>query len=166
MSFSNSDENKKGLFTEINITPLTDIFLVLLIIMMVIAPSFQSVDNNINIPEINSGIAVEQKNAEIAVTKQGNYYINGRPISSDNLVKELVDLKSSLEKPEVVVKADTLTKSSEIQKIMKAAQEAQYAKLVLAGEPLSKKEQKSLEKSVQKTLPEKKSDIKDYDWDE
>ena len=35
-------------FNEINITPLTDIFLVLLIIMMVIAPSFQSVDQDIN----------------------------------------------------------------------------------------------------------------------
>jgi biopolymer transport protein ExbD/biopolymer transport protein TolR len=144
MAFSSSDENKK-LFTEINITPLTDIFLVLLIIMMVIAPSFQTIDTDINIPEINSGTAVEQKNAEISVTKQGHYYINGRPISSDNLVKELNDLKPTLEKPEVVVKADTETKSSEIQKIMKAAQEAEYAKLVLAGEPLTKKEQKKLE---------------------
>ena len=49
--------NKKSkLFTEINITPLTDIFLVLLIIMMVIAPTFQSMDNSISIPEINSGV--------------------------------------------------------------------------------------------------------------
>lgn len=48
--------NKKGkMFTEINITPLTDIFLVLLIIMMVVAPTFQSMDNAITIPEINSG---------------------------------------------------------------------------------------------------------------
>ena len=53
-------------FNEINITPLTDIFLVLLIIMMVIAPSFQTMDTDINIPEINSGVTVEQKNAEIA----------------------------------------------------------------------------------------------------
>ena len=81
MAFSSSND-KKTLFTEINITPLTDIFLVLLIIMMVIAPSFQSIDKDINIPEINSGIAVEQKNAEIAVTKQGNYFINGKPVSS------------------------------------------------------------------------------------
>ena len=113
--------------------------------MMVIAPSFQSVDQDINIPEINSGVAVEQKNAEISVTKQGHYYINGRPIKSENLVEELTQLKPTLEKPEVVVKADTDTKSSEIQKIMKAAQEAEYAKLVLAGEPLTKKEQKTLE---------------------
>ncbi|MBE7704937.1 MAG: biopolymer transporter ExbD [Cyanobacteria bacterium SIG29] len=165
MSFSSSNNNNKGIFTEINITPLTDIFLVLLIIMMVIAPSFQSVDQNINIPEINSGVAVEQKNAEISVTKQGNYYINGRPISPDNLLVELNELKPKLEKAEVVVKADTQTKSSEIQKIMKAAQSAQYSKLILAGEPLTKKEQKSLEQ--QKPVSKKTTvNPKDLDWDE
>lgn len=170
MSFSSNSGDKKGIFNEINITPLTDIFLVLLIIMMVIAPSFQSIDTDINIPEINSGITVEQKNAEISVTKHGKYYINGNPISVENLVKELTDLKPKLEKPEVVVRADALTKSSEIQKIMKAAQEAEYSKLILAGEPLSKKEQKALEeKSVQKTIDKKSSkpiNTQNYDWDE
>ncbi len=168
MAFSSSD-NKKTLFTEINITPLTDIFLVLLIIMMVIAPSFQSVDTDINIPEINSGVAVEQKNAEISVTKTGNYYINGRPISSDSLTAELTALKPALEKAEVVVKADTLTKSSEIQKIMKAAQDAEYGKLILAGEPLTKKEQRNLEKNaenVQSKAGSKPVETKDYNWDE
>ena len=169
MSFSSNSGNK-GIFNEINITPLTDIFLVLLIIMMVIAPSFQSIDTDINIPEINSGVAVEQKNAEISVTKQGKYYINGRPIVAENLVKELTDLKPTLEKAEVVVKADTETKSSEIQKIMKAAQEAEYSKLVLAGEPLTKKEQRSLEENaVQKPIEKKQSkqvNTQDYDWNE
>ncbi len=55
------DDEKRSTFNEINITPLTDIFLVLLIIMMVIAPSFQSMDNNIKMPEVNSGVAVEEK---------------------------------------------------------------------------------------------------------
>ena len=51
---------KKGkLFTEINITPLTDIFLVLLIIMMVVAPTFQSMDNAVDVPEVNNGINIE-----------------------------------------------------------------------------------------------------------
>ena len=169
MSFSSNSGDNKGIFNEINITPLTDIFLVLLIIMMVIAPSFQSIDQDINIPEINSGVAVEQKNAEISVTKQGHYYINGKPISSEDLVQELTNLKPTLEKPEVVVKADALTKSSEIQKIMKAAQSAQFSKLVLAGEPLTKKEQRELEqqKPVEKQDVKNKSvNTQDYDWDE
>ena len=163
MAFSSSSD-KKTLFTEINITPLTDIFLVLLIIMMVIAPSFQSIDKDINIPEINSGIAVEQKNAEIAVTKQGNYFINGKPVSPATLTEELINLKPSLEKAEVVVKADTLTKSSEIQNIMKAAQTAQYGKLIIAGEPLTKKEQKKLDNI--KKIDKQQTKTPDYNWDE
>lgn len=138
-------KGKDALFTEINITPLTDIFLVLLIIMMVVAPTFQSNDKSITVPEINSGVAIEQKNATVSVTKEGIMYINGKEISPENLTSELVAIKDSLEKKEVVVKADEKAKSSEIMKIMDSAKEAEYTKLILAGEPLSKKEQKKLE---------------------
>ncbi|MBS5860981.1 biopolymer transporter ExbD [bacterium] len=142
--------NKKGkMFTEINITPLTDIFLVLLIIMMVVAPTFQSMDNEISVPEINSGIAIEQKNATISITKDGQMYLNGTPVTEDQLTSELTALKETLEKPEVVVKADEKVKSSEIMKVMNAAQDAEYKKLIVAGEPLSKKEQKDLKENKQ-----------------
>lgn len=143
--------SKKGkLFTEINITPLTDIFLVLLIIMMVIAPSFQSIDNTITVPEINSGIAIEQNKAEIAITKEGLMFINGKQITPDQLVDELLAIRDMLEKPEVVVKADSQVKSSEIMQVMNASQDAEYKKLIVAGEPLSKKEQKELKKENSK----------------
>lgn len=136
--------NKGKMFTEINITPLTDIFLVLLIIMMVVAPTFQSMDNSISIPEINSGVAIEQKNATVSITKEGLIYLNGKEIKEQMLAQELADLKETLEKPEVVVKADEKVKSSKIMDVMNAAQSAEYKKLVVAGEPLSKREQKSL----------------------
>ncbi len=144
-----SSKNGK-LFTEINITPLTDIFLVLLIIMMVIAPTFQSMDNSISIPEINSGISIEQKNATVSITKEGLMFVNGKPTEPAALVSELLAIKSSLEKPELVVKADESVKSSEIMKVMNAAQEAEFKKLIVAGEPLSKKEQKNLENNSKK----------------
>lgn len=140
-----TNKGKDALFTEINITPLTDIFLVLLIIMMVVAPTFQSVDNSISVPEINSGIAIEQKNATISVTKDGIMYVNGKQIDPATLTSELLAIKDTLEKKEVVVKADEKAKSSEIMKIMNSAKEAEYAKLIVAGEPLSKKEQDQLE---------------------
>ena len=147
MAFSSN--NKGKLFTEINITPLTDIFLVLLIIMMVVAPTFQSMDNAITIPEINSGVAIEQKNATISITKDGQMYLNGTPITEEQLTEELVALKATIEKPEVVVKADENVKSAEIMKVMNAAQDAEYKKLIVAGEPLSKKEQKDLKENKQ-----------------
>lgn len=140
-------KGKDALFTEINITPLTDIFLVLLIVMMVVAPTFQSDDKSISMPEINSGISIEQKKATVSVTKDGKMFLNGKEIQPAALTSELVALKGTLEKKEVVVKADEKTKSSEILKIMDAAKEAEYTKLVVAGEPLSKKDQKKLEKS-------------------
>ena len=136
---------KNALFTEINITPLTDIFLVLLIIMMVVAPTFQDNDSSIVMPEINSGLAIEQKNATISVNKEGVLYLNGTVLKKEDLVQALVDLKPELETPEVVVKADAAVKSSEIMNIMNAAQEAEFKKLIVAGEPLSKKEQKQLQ---------------------
>ena len=136
---------KNALFTEINITPLTDIFLVLLIIMMVVAPTFQDNDTSIVMPEINSGLSIEQKNATISVNKEGVLYLNGTVLKKEDLVQALVDLKPELETPEVVVKADASVKSSEIMNIMNAAQEAEFKKLIVAGEPLSKKEQKQLQ---------------------
>lgn len=140
-----TNKGKDALFTEINITPLTDIFLVLLIIMMVVAPTFQSMDNSIAVPEINSGISIEQKNATVAITKDGQMFINGKPISAESLTDELIALKGTLEKQEVVVKADENTKSSEVMKVMNAAQEAEYQKLIVAGEPLSKRDQEKLQ---------------------
>jgi len=139
-----TSKGKDALFTEINITPLTDIFLVLLIIMMVVAPTFQSDDNSINVPEINSGVSIEQRNATVSVTKEGLMYINGKEINPEALTDELLAIKDTLEKKEVVVKADAKAKSSQIMEIMNSAKEAEFIKLTLAGEPLSKKEQKTL----------------------
>ena len=138
---------KRDSFNEINITPLTDIFLVLLIIMMVVAPTFQSMDNAITMPEINSGVAIEQQNATVSVTRDGSMYLNGERVQNENLTDALVNLKPSLEKQEVVVKADEKTKSAVILEIMNAAQAAEYKKLIVAGEPLNKKDQKKLQEN-------------------
>ena len=140
---------KKALFTEINITPLTDIFLVLLIIMMVVAPTFQSVDNTITIPEVNSGVSIEQGKITVSVTKDGTIYVDSKRSSAETLVNDLEALKTTDEKiNEIVVKADEKVKSSVIMAIMDAAQDAQYKKLIVAGEPLNKKDQRKLEEAT------------------
>ena len=138
---------KNALFTEINITPLTDIFLVLLIIMMVVAPTFQSIDNNVTIPEINNGTSIEEKNATVSVTREGRVYLNDKHVNVADLAVELEKIKPTVQKQEFVVRADEKVKSGVIMDIMNAAQEAQYKKLVVAGEPLAKKTQKMLEEN-------------------
>ena len=139
---------KKALFTEINITPLTDIFLVLLIIMMVVAPTFQSIDNTIAIPEVNSGASIEQGKIVVSVTKDGAIYVDSKPSNLETLVSDLEAIRPEDDtKAEIVVKADEKVKSSIIMSIMDAAQDARYKKLIVAGEPLNKKEQKTLEQN-------------------
>ena len=139
-----SNEGRKKTFNEINITPLTDIFLVLLIIMMVIAPSFQTLDNNIDMPDINSGIAIETKNATVSITKDGSFFVNETKVNPSNLEHELSSIIDNVEKKEVIVRADKSTKSSEIMKVMKAAQDSGFEKLVVAGTPLPMSEQEAL----------------------
>ena len=142
-------KDRKGkIFSEINITPLTDIFLVLLIIMMVVAPTFQSLNNNVTIPEVNNGDAIEEMTATVSVTKDGRIFLNEQAVTPDNLAQELEKIKPTLQKQEVVVRADEKAKSSIIMDIMDAAQEAQYKKMVVAGEPLTKKAQKALEEGA------------------
>jgi len=159
-----TSKGKDALFTEINITPLTDIFLVLLIIMMVVAPTFQKDDKSIAVPEINSGVSIEQKNATVSVTKEGLMYINGKEIAPEALTEELLAIKDSLEKKEVVVKADEKAKSSQVMAIMNSAKEAEFTKLILAGEPLSKKEQKKLESAAPEQEQPATQESKPSNW--
>ncbi len=137
-------ESRRKTFNEINITPLTDIFLVLLIIMMVIAPSFQAVDNNIDMPDINSGIGIETKNATVSITKDGSFFVNETKVRPETLERELSSIIDDVEKKEVIVRADKTTKSSEIMKVMKAAQNSGFEKLVVAGTPITQAEQEAL----------------------
>lgn len=79
-------------FNEINITPLTDIFLVLLIIMMVIAPMLDQQGLNLTVPE---NVAEEQvKNTEskimtVMVDADDNFFIDGEMVAMDNLEESI-----------------------------------------------------------------------------
>ena len=141
--------SNKQIFSEINITPLTDIFLVLLIIMMVLAPTFQSIDKNITVPEINSGVNVEHKEVIVSVTKDNLIFVNETQVSEDDLANELKGLLPTSPDKNIVVRADEKTKSIEIMKIISAAQASGYEKLTFAGEPLNKKQQKELIEKAQ-----------------
>ena len=75
-------------FNEINITPLTDIFLVLLIIMMVIAPLLDEQGLNLTVPENVSAEKVkESKILTVIVDEQGQYFVNDTLVVVDDLGK-------------------------------------------------------------------------------
>ena len=75
-------------FNEINITPLTDIFLVLLIIMMVIAPLLDQQGLNLTVPEnvVQENVTnQDSKILTVSVSADNKYYIDGEEILPDDL---------------------------------------------------------------------------------
>ena len=80
-------------FSDINITPLTDIFLVLLIIMMVVAPLLDQQGLNLSVPQYveESTANKDSKILTVGVTIDNNYIVNGKVISFENLNSELRD---------------------------------------------------------------------------
>lgn len=73
-------------FNEINITPLTDIFLVLLIIMMVIAPLLDQQGLNLTVPDMVEQTQVkESKTLTVTVTNEDKYVVDGQEIGVQDL---------------------------------------------------------------------------------
>lgn len=74
-------------FNEINITPLTDIFLVLLIIMMVIAPLLDQQGLNLAVPEVvnQEQITKDTKIMNFSVTDDNKYLFDGQEIAAADL---------------------------------------------------------------------------------
>ena len=91
---------KRQTFNEINITPLTDIFLVLLIIMMVIAPILDQQGLSLAVPEYveKSSIDKDAKLITVTVTQDNKYLIDDNEVVEIDLLKKIKEM--SQEKPD------------------------------------------------------------------
>jgi len=73
---------RKQVFNEINITPLTDIFLVLLIIMMVVAPMLETAGLKVAVPTVGPSDAKETpKTIELTIDEAGAYRVAGKDVN-------------------------------------------------------------------------------------
>ena len=109
-------------FNEINITPLTDIFLVLLIIMMVIAPMLDQQGLNLAVPEVVSAEQIKQdsKILNIIVTSDNQFLWNDRNIAPDDLEKFFS--KHSKDFPDgLLIQADDDSEHGAIVRLMDSA---------------------------------------------
>lgn len=77
----------RKMFNEINITPLTDIFLVLLIIMMVVAPLLDQQGISLSVPENveEHQIDKDPQILTVYVSSSNKYFINNEEIAKDRL---------------------------------------------------------------------------------
>lgn len=151
MGISQGGGGQGTIFTEINITPLTDIFLVLLIIMMVIAPMFQNVHKEIQMPKIQAGDSIDESHTVLVeVSKQGAVFVNGTSVPDPSLTATLQSVLSLSPEKRLTLRADKDTQSKDVMRVFHAASEAGFERLVVAGEPLTGERAETLEDNLPK----------------
>ena len=84
---------RRGLQSEINVTPMVDIMLVLLIIFMVVAPFLQPgvtvpVPANMNNPDVDANI-IRESSVVIAITNDVEYYLGKKRLEKEQLTEEV-----------------------------------------------------------------------------
>jgi biopolymer transport protein TolR len=102
---SSSDNEDEGI-TGINVTPLVDITLVLLIIFMVTASYIVKETIEIELPRAAHGGETLQKTFALLVTREGKSYLNGVPVDDAALIAAVHDAQAHGEDVQAIVGAD------------------------------------------------------------
>ena len=101
MSISKREEGKK-VNSNINVTPMVDVMLVLLIIFMVITPMLNN-KVNVDLPKVSAATVMENANKEdaivVAVTRDGKTFLGGDQVSLTDLGTRVADLLAAKKDP-------------------------------------------------------------------
>jgi len=92
--------------TGINVTPLVDVMLVLLIIFMVTANYINSPGIELNLPKADSGAGVEPSELTFTIDKRSKVYVDGKVLSEDELVAFIQVKKKANPKVQATIAAD------------------------------------------------------------
>ncbi len=115
---------QRDTFNEINITPLTDIFLVLLIIMMVIAPLLDQQGLNLAVPDmVEVQDLKESKLITVVVNNENKYFIDNQEIAVNDLTNVIKDKSKDL--PDgLLIQTDSESTHGAVVKLMDDARNA------------------------------------------
>ena len=113
MAINKRDEGKK-VNSDINVTPMVDVMLVLLIIFMVVTPMLNN-KVNVNLPIVSASTIMDNANKEdainVAVTRDGHYFVGGDRVDLDQLGTKVAALEAKKTNPgddkSVYFRADT-----------------------------------------------------------
>src|SRR5437764_15325769 len=99
------DQDDEGI-TGINVTPLVDITLVLLIIFMVTASYIVKETIEVELPRAAHGGETVQKTFALLVTREGKAFLDGVPVDDDGIVREVQAARARGEDVQAIVGAD------------------------------------------------------------
>jgi len=101
------DEESDGeIFAEINITPLTDIFLVLLIIFMVTSSVIANTGKNVKLPEAQQASSTPPKAVNVTIAKDGTIQVDGDVVRREALRGALEAALAKTEEKQVILRGD------------------------------------------------------------
>jgi biopolymer transport protein TolR len=123
-----------GPMSEINVTPLVDVMLVLLVIFMVTAP-MMTTGLDVNLPQAKGGALDESRQPIIiSISGHSDIYINDRRTTIDNLGSAIADEQKRQGNPQILLKADRSVPYGVVVQVMGALKAAGVEKLGMVTE--------------------------------
>jgi biopolymer transport protein ExbD len=119
-------------FSEINITPFTDVVLVLLIIFMITSPFLITGSFKVKLPQSTNSDTEITKGAEIYLNDRNEISINGKIVSYAELYSTLQNEFNRTGTKEVIVKADKNVRHGSFIQLLDALKSAGAVKLLIA----------------------------------
>ncbi len=131
---SRSGRFKRAPMSEINVTPMVDVMLVLLVIFMVTAPLL-TVGVPIDLPKTNAApITGQDEPVVVSVNAQGNVYLQDTAIPLENLVARLSAITESKPDTRIFVRGDRSINYGRIMEVMSVINEAGFRRVALVAE--------------------------------
>ena len=131
-----SNKNDDGMMAELNVTPLVDVMLVLLVIFIVTAPLIVPQSMKVNLPKTQAVAQQDQsKNAQLIVEANGNLTLQGRPVNDRELATELKQ-QSATPQYQLQVNADKAVPYGRVAEVMAIAQANGVTKLSFVSQPV------------------------------
>lgn len=119
---------------EINVTPMVDVMLVLLIVFMVAAPLL-TVGVPIDLPKTSAkSLDTPKKPVTVSVTPDGQVYVDNDAVDLDTLVKKVAALAPDAAEDRVYVRGDANADYGTVMRVMGALSGAGYSKIGLITE--------------------------------
>ena len=125
-----------ALTSDINVTPLVDVCLVLLIIFMVVTPMLQKgVPVNLPVTEEPQQTPDTEKQLQISVKADNTVYIGSNVVRRDEVKRQLEEIQQRTPDREVAVKGDRLVKYGEVLDVLKACRDVGFNDVGLIAQP-------------------------------
>src|SRR4051812_45401543 len=118
MAMGGRNNGDRGTMSQINVTPLVDVMLVLLVIFMVTAPMMQQ-GVQVNLPKAETkALSAQEEAVTVSIDRSGKAFINTAEVPQGELKNRLTALLQNRTKKEVFLKADRDVPYGEVVKAM------------------------------------------------